>query len=171
MKRKLILPVLFLFALAAAGVYYRIYARPQPMRLTGIVTTHNVLVSSQVEGQLQKLLVKEGDTVKAGQVLASIHPAELQADRSYYAHSEQSTGAQVAQAEAALRFQEAQTRDQISQAEASLSAAQAPAIIMWSTSTEPVRVLPRMSTSLPTATMPMNISFRLPATVISSTGY
>jgi multidrug resistance efflux pump len=125
MKRKIVVPLLLLLALAGAGVYYRIYARPQPMQLTGIVTTHDVLVSAQIQGLVQKLLVKEGDTVRAGQLLASIQPEELQADRSYYAHSEQSTAAQVTQAEAALRFQEAQTRDQISQAEASLASARA----------------------------------------------
>jgi hypothetical protein len=46
-----------------------------------------------------------------------------------------------------------------------------PAIVMRSINTEPVRVLLRVSTSLPTSTMPMNMSRRLPATVISSTGY
>jgi len=48
---------------------------------------------------------------------------------------------------------------------------QLPATVIDSIRIEPVRMLPRMSTSLPTATRPRNMSFRLPATVISSTGY
>ena len=46
-----------------------------------------------------------------------------------------------------------------------------PAIVAESISQDPVRMLPRHSSSLPTATRPENIALRLPATVISSTGY
>jgi multidrug resistance efflux pump len=49
----------------------------------------------------------------------------LRADESYYQHTERGTVAQVEQAEAELKYQEAQTRDQIQQAEASLAAARA----------------------------------------------
>jgi HlyD family secretion protein len=71
------------------------------------------------------VLVKEGDTVTAGQLLAVIEPEELRADESYYLHAEGGTASQVTEAEAALKFQEAQTAEQIKQAEASLAAAQA----------------------------------------------
>lgn len=125
MKRRIILLVVLLLAAGGSVVAYRAYNRPQPMIVTGIVTTNEVVVSSQIQGQVEKLLVKEGDTVQPGQLLATIQPRELQADRAFYTHSEQSSVAQVAQAEAALKYQEAQTRDQISQAEAVLASAQA----------------------------------------------
>ena len=48
---------------------------------------------------------------------------------------------------------------------------QLPARVMDSIRIEPVRMLPLGSTSLPTATSPRNMSLRLPAMVISSTGY
>src|SRR5690606_34419512 len=48
--------------------------------------------------------------------------------------------------------------------------AQLPAMVTESTRIEPVRMLPRASTSLPTATIARNMSRRLPAMVISSTG-
>ncbi len=48
--------------------------------------------------------------------------------------------------------------------------AQSPAMVMRSISQEPVRLLPRVSTSLPTARSPRYMSARLPAMVISSTG-
>jgi multidrug resistance efflux pump len=58
-------------------------------------------------------------------LLAVIEPQELRADESYYVHSERGTASQVVEAQAALKFQMAQTGDQIKQAEASLAAAQA----------------------------------------------
>ncbi len=45
-----------------------------------------------------------------------------------------------------------------------------PATVMRSISTEPVRTLPRVSTSQPTATIWRNMSRRLPAMVTSCTG-
>jgi HlyD family secretion protein len=123
MKRKIILPVLFLLILGGGVVYYKAVTRPQPLILTGIVTTNDVVASSQIQGQLAQVLVKEGDTVKDGQLLAVIAPEELRADESYYLHTERGTVSQVTEAEAALKYQEAQTRDQIQQAEAALAAA------------------------------------------------
>jgi HlyD family secretion protein len=123
MKRKVLIPAFVLLVLAGGVFYYKAYLRSQPMVLTGIVTTDDIVVSSQIQGQLTRLYVKEGDAVQAGQLLATIFPRELQADRSFYTHTEQSTAAQVTQAETALKYQEAQTRDQIRQAEAALASA------------------------------------------------
>ncbi|MNQ62716.1 hypothetical protein D3C85_770720 [compost metagenome] len=49
-------------------------------------------------------------------------------------------------------------------------AAQLPATVIFSISTEPVRMLPRSSRSLPTASTWRNMSLRLPAMVTSCTG-
>jgi multidrug resistance efflux pump len=68
------------------------------------------------------LEVREGDTVSPGQLVATIAPEELEADRAYYAHSAEGYSSQVASSEAALRFQEEQTTHQIQEAEASLAA-------------------------------------------------
>jgi multidrug resistance efflux pump len=108
-------------------VYYKAVTRPRPIVLTGIVTTEDVVASSQIQGRLAQILVKEGDEVKAGQLLAIIEPEELRADESFYLHTERGTAAQVAEAESSLKYQETQTRDQINQAEAGLAAAQAQA--------------------------------------------
>ncbi|MFB3921745.1 MAG: HlyD family secretion protein [Terriglobia bacterium] len=124
MKRKLPIAILILAAVAA-GVYWRTHARPRELVLTGIVTTEDVIVSSQIQGRLALLAVKEGDTVTAGQLVAKIEPEELRADRTFYEHSEENASAQVQAAEAELKFQEAQTRDQIRQADAALAATEA----------------------------------------------
>jgi multidrug resistance efflux pump len=121
--------LLFLFlaaAIVAGGIaFYKAFNRPRGIVLTGIVTTHEVNVSPLIQGRLAQLLVKEGDSVKSGQLVAVIDPQELQADQSFYSNSARSAEEQVQESEAALRFQEAQTRDQIRQAEASLEATNA----------------------------------------------
>jgi len=125
MIRKLFVPLFVLAVVAATLIYYKAMVRGRDMTLTGIVTTNDVILSSQIQGQVAQLLVKEGDAVKAGQLVAVIEPEELRADKAFYAHTEEGAAAQVQEAEAALTFQEAQTRDQIKQAEAALAAAQA----------------------------------------------
>ena len=89
--------------------------------LTGIVTTNDVVVSPQIGGQIGRLLVNEGDTVKRDQLVAVITPDELAADRTYYTQNAEGVTSQVKESEAALRYQEQQTRDQIRQAEAMLA--------------------------------------------------
>lgn len=125
MKRKILIPILIVLMVGGGVVYYKAVTKVLPLVLTGIVTTNDVVASSQIQGQLAQVVVKEGDTVNAGQLLAVIEPQELRADESYYLHSERGTASQVVEAEAALKYQEAQTRDQIKQAESSLAAAQA----------------------------------------------
>src|SRR5215467_485510 len=100
MKRKRVLLLLVLALLL--GGYYVLRARPADLVLTGIVTTNDVIVSSQVAGQVSKLLVTEGDSVAANQLLALIGPAELQADRAYYAQSAEAMIAQTSAARADL---------------------------------------------------------------------
>ncbi len=124
-----ILRILVLVLVLAGGgfVLYRYLDRPEPLVLTGIVTTHEVNVSPMIQGRLSRLLVKEGDPVQAGQVLAVIDPQELAADRSYYLHAEQGAAAQVEESKAALEYEVALTRDQVKQAEAALATAEAQA--------------------------------------------
>jgi len=125
MIRKIFVPPFVLAVVAVTVVYYKATTRSRNMTLTGIVTTNDVILSSQIQGRLAQLLVKEGDTVKAGQLVAVIEPEELRADQAFYAHTEEGAAAQVQEAEAALKFQEAQTQDQIRQAEAVLASAEA----------------------------------------------
>ncbi len=119
------LVVIAIVLAAALGAYY-FYFRPlKSLTLTGIVTTNDVAVSPQVDGRLAELKVAEGDVVSANQLLALIDPRELQADSAYYSSAERGVGSQVAEAEAALRFQEKQTTDQIAQASSTLASVQA----------------------------------------------
>jgi multidrug resistance efflux pump len=120
------LPLLLVLVLVVvAGVYYAVRARATTLTLTGLVTTNDVIVSSQIGGQIGRLLVQEGDIVKRDQVIAVIVPDELRADSAYYAYTAEGVTSQVKQNEAALRFEQQQTESQTHQAEAALASAEA----------------------------------------------
>jgi len=119
--RRLVIALVLLALVLGAGAYYVVASRPAVLVLTGIVTTNDVVVSPQIGGQIGRLLVNEGDTVKRDQLLAVITPDELAADRTYYTQNAEGVTSQVKESEAALRYQEQQTRDQIRQAEAMLA--------------------------------------------------
>jgi HlyD family secretion protein len=119
MKKRLL--ILALVAGLAAAAYY-VYSRPpSALVLTGIVTTHEVVVSPQIGGKIDQLLVAEGDEVKKAQLLAVITPDELMAESAFYEQNAAGVSSQVHESEAALRFQERQTTDQIRQAESTLA--------------------------------------------------
>src|SRR5260370_37245849 len=105
MKSKTLMLLVALAALAVA-ISYRTIRHAKEIMLTGIVTTDQVSVSSEIQGRLQRLLVNQGDAVTSHELVAIIRPQEQQADMAYYASSEQQSAAQVAQAEADLKFQE-----------------------------------------------------------------
>lgn len=117
---------LLIVALAAATAYAAYYLSSRPptaLVLTGIVTTHDVVVAPQIGGRLVSLAVKEGDAVVKGQPVAEIEPAELEAERAFFEYSADGVQSQVREGEAALRFQERQLADQITQAEAAVAQA------------------------------------------------
>jgi HlyD family secretion protein len=124
MKRTRIVVLLLVVVAAGVGGYFYWFKKPGPLVLTGIVTTNDVLVSPQIAGKLDRLLVSEGDTVKAGQLLAVLSPDELREERAFYSASAEGVGSQVQESEAALRLQERQTADSIAQAEATLASTQ-----------------------------------------------
>ena len=96
--------VLFLLVLAAVagGVAYTLTRPPGAIVLTGIVTTDEVIVSPEIQGRLQQLLVKEGDAVTNGELLAVIQPQEQQANMAFFTSSQQQSTADLAQAQADL---------------------------------------------------------------------
>jgi len=117
--------ILLAVILLAAAVYAYATRTPASLTLTGIVSTNDVIVSSQVAGQISQLLVKEGDEVKANQLTAVIAPEELAADTSYYQQNAAGLSSQVRESEAALRLEQQQTAGEIKQAQANLAAAEA----------------------------------------------
>jgi multidrug resistance efflux pump len=123
MKRIRLLVVLLLAALGG-GAYYYAQKTPDQLTLTGIVTTRDVIVSPQIAGRIGRLFVKEGDSVKQGQLAALLVPDELRQESAFYTHSAQGAMSQVNESAAALRLQERQTIDEIGHAEATLASAE-----------------------------------------------
>lgn len=116
---------LLILAVGGAAAYGVARPRASTLVLTGVVTTQEVIASSQVAGQISELLVKEGDAVKMGQRLATIAPDELRADSAYYRQAAEGASSQVQQNEASLLMERQQTESQIRQAEASQASAEA----------------------------------------------
>jgi multidrug resistance efflux pump len=62
----------------AAFYYYFSTDHSKDLVLIGTVDANQVIVSAQVEGRIQKLLVDEGTPVKAGDLIAVLDPSELE---------------------------------------------------------------------------------------------
>ena len=63
-------------------IWYLATVRPAAdLQLIGTVDANEVLVSSKISGRIQRLTVDEGQDVKAGQLIAIIESADLQAAR------------------------------------------------------------------------------------------
>jgi len=67
MKKSKVFVIVLILVAAASGIYFATMRQPGEIILTGIVTTDEVIISSEVQGRLQQLFVKEGDVVKRGQ--------------------------------------------------------------------------------------------------------
>jgi HlyD family secretion protein len=100
MKKRKIPILILILAVVAGGIYYATTRQPGGIILTGIVTTDEVIVSSEIQGRLQQLLVKEGDAVTNGELLGVIQPQEQLANAAFYASNEQQSTADLAQAQA-----------------------------------------------------------------------
>jgi RND family efflux transporter MFP subunit len=102
MKTLKIAIVILILAVVAVGIYFATTRQSDEIILTGIVTTDEVIVSSEIQGRLQQLLVMEGDTVTNGELLGRIQPEQWMADMSFYVSSEQQSSADLAQVQADL---------------------------------------------------------------------
>src|SRR4051812_45485778 len=100
-------PLIFGLVIAAcvAGYYYA-NRPPTSIVLTGIVTTHDLVISPRIGGLLDKINVAEGDKVVSGQVIAVIAPEELRAESTYASRNVEGLSSQVDESRAALRLQE-----------------------------------------------------------------
>src|SRR5262245_21400315 len=120
MSRKLTIALVILAAASTVGWLEVRRAGPADLVLTGVVTTNDLIVSSQVGGRVSRLIVGEGDSVTPNQVIATLEPGELQADRAFYARSAEAVAAQVEASRAELAAAVAQD----SEARANLANAQ-----------------------------------------------
>ncbi len=66
----------------AATYYFFSTDHSRDLVLIGTVDANQVIVSAQVSGRIQKLLVDEGTPVKAGDLIAVLDPSELAAQEA-----------------------------------------------------------------------------------------
>jgi len=80
MKRKSLIPVLIVAALVVLAVYTSgMLRRDNTLHGSGTVEAHDIRVGSKISGRIEKVLVREGDSVKAGQILITFDDKELAA--------------------------------------------------------------------------------------------
>lgn len=80
MNRKRTLIILGVVAVAAAtAVYANWFRSDDSLRGSGTVEAHDIRVGSKIGGRIDRVLVREGDTVQPGQVLITFDDRELQA--------------------------------------------------------------------------------------------
>ncbi|HEX6879279.1 MAG TPA: efflux RND transporter periplasmic adaptor subunit [Terriglobales bacterium] len=124
------------------------YSRPKVLRASGTVEARNIHVGSKVGGRIEKVLVREGDRVEAGQVLVTFEDQELTAKlrdaqgaveqakanyemmaRGYRPEDVAEARATAEQAKASLdAYQRGYRQEQVAQSKADLDRARAQAV-------------------------------------------
>src|SRR3981189_3615648 len=111
MTRKRVIVIAIVLALGVAA-YVWASSRPQPWVASGRVEARDIRGGSKVGGRIEQVLVREGDKVEAGQVLATFDDHELKANmdaslanfqklqRGFRPEEVEQVGAQAAQAKA-----------------------------------------------------------------------
>jgi HlyD family secretion protein len=115
----ILLAIIFL----GAGVYYHFSTnRTKDLELIGTVDANQVMVGAQMSGRIEKLLVEEGTQVKAGDVIALLDSAELQAEERAATATISSLRSKVSETRATERLTRGETSSGIANAQARLQA-------------------------------------------------
>jgi multidrug resistance efflux pump len=109
----------------AATYYYFSTDHSRDLVLIGTVDANQVIVSAQVEGRIQRLLVDEGTPVKAGDLIAVLDPSELEAQEAAAAAAIASEKHKVAEMQHTEKSTTGSTSSDVANAEAKLSSARA----------------------------------------------
>lgn len=115
----------FVIFLVALAVY--LFSTPSNRQIvfTGTIMGDDYIASPLVTGRLERLLVHEGSSVHAGELIAEIDPAALQAARDSAAANIAAYQARVRQSSDTRSMDDQQTAAALRQAEASATAARA----------------------------------------------
>jgi HlyD family secretion protein len=109
-----------------AAIYYILSAdHSKDLVLIGTVDSNQVIVSAQVEGRIQKLVVDEGTPVKAGDLIAVLDPSELQTQEAAATATINSLQHKVAEMQSTEQSTSGSTTSDVLNARAKVSSAQA----------------------------------------------
>jgi len=78
-RKHLIIVLILAVAVAATALYAGWFRRDSALQGSGTVEARNIRVGSKVGGRIDKVLVREGDSVQPGQILITFDDKELQA--------------------------------------------------------------------------------------------
>jgi HlyD family secretion protein len=121
-KFMVLLGIIFVIA---ATYYFFSADHSRDMVLIGTVDANQVIVSAQVEGRIQKLMVDEGTPVKAGDLIAVLDPSELQAQAAAANATISSLQNKVAEMQHTETSTSGATSSDVANAEAKVSSAKA----------------------------------------------
>ena len=132
LKNKLVPVALIVTAVAAAGYYGWMYFKPAGpgaglVSGNGRIEATEIDVATKLPGRVQEIVVREGDFVSAGQVLARMQIQTLEAQRSEAQAGREQAVASVASSEAQVAVRESDrqaARALVAQREAELDAAE-----------------------------------------------
>jgi HlyD family secretion protein len=116
---------LLLLVLLATGYFFYSTDRTGDTVLIGIVDANQVIVSSKIAGRVEKLNVDEGSKVKAGDLIAEIDSAELEAQKTAAEATINAYNMQVSSLKATESQTLGETNSGVVNAQALLAAAQA----------------------------------------------
>jgi len=123
--RNRVFVLLGLIFVIAAIYYYFSADHSRDLVLIGTVDANQVIVSAQVEGRIQKLLVDEGTPVKAGDLIAELDPSELKAQEAAAVATIASLEHKVAEMQHTEESTSGSTSSDVANAQAKLSSAKA----------------------------------------------
>ena len=109
----------------AATYYFFSTDHTRDLVLIGTVDANQVIVSAQVEGRIQKLLVDEGTPVQKGDLIAVLDPSELQAQEAAANATIASLQHKVKEMQHTEESTSGSTSSDVANAEAKLSSAKA----------------------------------------------
>lgn len=109
--------------LASAGYFFYSTDRTSDTILIGTVDANQVIVSPQVQGRIQRLLVEEGTVVKQGDLIAVLDPSELEAQKAAAQATLNSLRSQVAASRANEAMTKGSTSSDVANAQARLQSA------------------------------------------------
>jgi multidrug resistance efflux pump len=76
-RKRLLILILIVIIVGATTVYATWFRRDNSLRGSGTVEARDIRVGSEVGGRIDKILVREGDTVQPGQILITFDDKEL----------------------------------------------------------------------------------------------
>src|SRR5579862_9204521 len=121
-KFLVIIGIIFLIAL---GYYYISTPSNRDLVLVGTVDSNQIIVSPQIQGRIQRLLVDEGTQVKQGDLIAVLDPSELEAEERAAAATIDSMKYKVAETQSTSVAMQGSTNSTVANAQARLASTRA----------------------------------------------